>query len=388
MEHASFTDTLRQRQARKMHLLGQMTAGFAHDINNILSVVTGAARLLEREITRDFGAQAVARYAERLDAIVQAGARGAELSRQLLHFGQADDGSIAQCDLVACVEDNRALLQSILTRRISLDVRLPDQPVWVRGRADGITQILVNLAMNARDAIAQDGGVSLSVVIPSPREAALVFADTGKGIDPDIMPHIFKPFFSTKTHAGGLGLGLSLAHELMHACHGQIYARSAVGIGTEITLSFPRMGLMMAVDSPVQIPVPDILSDRTVLVVDDEEALLPIIADQLDAMGMKVLRAANADMALRIQNRHDAPIDFLLTDVVMPGVNGVSLAEKMRAVRPHVGIVYMTGYARNPEIIRHMAPLPEQALVVTKPLDPDALSHALEQALAQVQGMT
>lgn len=366
-------------------MLGQMTGGFAHDINNILAVITGAAKLLERDAHKQFDAAQMERITPRITAITHAAARGAELSQRLLRFGQDDSLAPAQCDLTALLRDNAPLLQSVLTRRITLTINAPDQPVWVHGQTDTITHIIMNLAMNAREAITHDGTVTVSLILPSPQEVVLLFHDTGCGIDPSNTPHIFDPFFTTKTRAGGLGLGLSLAGDMMRSYDGSIHARSAIGIGTEITLTFRRMCLM-AVSTHALNDTAD-FTERTILVVDDKEDLLPILAEQLDSMGLKVLRAANADAALRIQHNYDAPIDFLLTDVVMPGLNGVRLADQLRASRPQVGVVYMTGYARNPEIIRRMAPLPEHALVVPKPLDTRVLSDALEQALAQVQGM-
>lgn len=373
-------EEIKRQRAQKMQALGQLTGGVAHDINNILAIIEGSTRMLEKQL----GPQNP--HMERLSAILQATQRGADLTKRLLHFGHSNPMPTPRCDLVASVLENKTLLRPLLSSRIDLVFRLPSQPVWIHCDEDSLTQILINLALNARDAIPHSGTVTIEVLTSS-EKAVLAFADTGRGIDPEIMPYIFDPFFTTKTREGGMGLGLSMLHDVMTSLGGTVDARSALGYGTEFSVVFPRVGFQ-AVPKPELNAVNMALQNKTVLIVDDEEELLPILENQLATMGLKVLKAANADVALLMQENYPEHIDLLLTDVVMPGLNGVRLAEMMCDTRPEMGVVYMTGYTRNPDIINTLAPLPEAALIVPKPLDTNILSDALEQALLRVQQMT
>lgn len=365
---------------QKLQSLGQLAGGVAHDFNNILSIIEGYARILERQFGPTHDAN------EKLQHILAATKRGAGLTRRLLAFGRQDILSGKICDLTQTVRESEALLKPLLSERIQLEISLPAHSLYVPCDADVISQILLNLATNARDAIQDSGNVWIRVTADSASRASLSVIDNGCGIPEDILTRIFEPFFTTKPQGQGTGLGLSMIAGLMQQMQGSIDVESIAGHGTKFLLNFPRT-------SAPALPLKEShrqdtsLKQKTILVVDDEEALLPVLQLQLQELGMKVLQAANAERALVVQEDYQEPIDLLLTDVVMPGMNGAKLAELFTSLRPETGVVFMTGYPNRGTAIGHASPLPQDALVVPKPLSPDELSPALEKALRLVRTM-
>lgn len=364
---------------QKLQALGELAGGVAHDFNNILSIIEGYARMLERQLGWEHPAY------EKLEPILAATRRGASLTRRLLAFGRQQILPQGQCDLAQVVQENEVLLRPLLTYRVGLHLLLPQEPVFIGCDADTISQILINLAVNARDAIKEQGAVWIAVAAHD-NDVKLVFSDNGSGMLPEIQARIFEPFYTTKPQGQGTGLGLSMIAGLMQQLNGQIEVNSRPNEGTQFVLTFPRVAAQAVTEAPSLITPAD-LRNKTVLIVDDEEALLPVLEAQLKELGMKVLKAANADKALMLQEDYDGKIDLLLTDVVMPGLNGVRLAELATSLRPEMGVVYMTGYPNRGAAAQQGASLPPQALVLPKPLPLDELSPTLQKALARVSAM-
>lgn len=368
-------------QQQKLLALGQLAGGMAHDFNNILSIIEGYARMLQRHCSEDSFAT------EKLAHIQMATRRGAGLTKQLLTFGRQNIRADQTCDLAAVVRENEILLHPLLSPRIQLTVLTPDTPVTVTCDPDTISQVLINLATNARDAIREEGKVRIEV-IATETKAFLLVTDDGAGIEHTILPKIFDPFFTTKEQGKGTGLGLSMIAGEMQRLGGGIHVESTPGSGTCFTLEFPltttavdtKRDALFAADQ-------SLLQQKTILVVDDEEEFLPVIEDDLTRMGLKVLKAANADRAMVLQAHYQDSIDLLLTDVVMPGMSGLKLAEAFAQARPEAGIVFMTGYPARGETAqtRDLA-FPENALILPKPLALEQVSATLQKALDRLTG--
>ncbi len=367
---------------QKLQALGQLAGGVAHDFNNILSVIEGYARMIERQLGREHPMH------DKVDHILTATKRGASLTRRLLAFGRQQILPEASCDIAQVIRDNEVLLQPLLTRRIHIALPATRELFYVPCDDDTLSQIIINLAVNARDAM-PDGGTITMNLSGDADTVTLRFADTGFGIPPYVLPKIFDPFFTTKEQGKGTGLGLSMVSGFMRQIEGDIRVTSETNKGTIFTLIFPRAQTKnkFADDKKDSHTGYSLLRDKTVLVVDDEEQLLPLVEAQLQDLGMKVLKAANADTALILQEDYRDKIDLLLTDVVMPGLNGVRLSELLQSLRPDIGVVYMTGYANRADTETHMSPLPRDALVIPKPLQPDSISPALLAALQRVHDM-
>jgi two-component system cell cycle sensor histidine kinase/response regulator CckA len=368
-------------QQQKLLALGQLAGGVAHNFNNILSIIEGYTRILQRELGGNPD------IVEKLHNISLATQRGGALTRQMLVFGRQHVGPGKACDLVGALNDSTTLLRPLLGPHISLGLYAPATPVFIPCDSDMLAQMVMNLVTNARDALVESGSPTPTVRLDVAATDTRVFAfvtDNGTGIPAHILPHIFDPFFTTKDQGKGTGLGLSMVAGLMHQIGGAITVESTLGTGTCFTLDFPRASPMSLI-TPQQQTRPDTLTQKTILIVDDEESLLSIIEDDLQHMGLRVLKAANAANALVLQQQYKDSIDLLLTDVVMPGITGVQLAEKFSEFRPDTGIVFMTGYPfRGEAAPGGGARMPDNALVLPKPFHTSGLSDALQKALDRV----
>jgi two-component system cell cycle sensor histidine kinase/response regulator CckA len=333
---------------QKLQTLGRMAGSIAHDFNNLLAIIEGYAHILQRQFSTDPA------VSEKLQAILHATQRGASLTGRLVEF-QQEKPDTKSCDLVALMRDNIVLLKPLLSSRVELIVHLPDGTARIPCHPDELTQAILGFALSARTRRA--GQVTLAVTISHDR-AILSFKDNSPN-----------PIGEDKATADDL----QQAFALVQRCGGMMDLYTYPQQGNEIVAMFP---LVKEQVNPLQ--------NKTILVVDDEEDLLPVLQDQLENLGLKVLKAANASSALLLQQNHSGVIDFLLTDVVMPGTDGVSLAEIMSHQSPQMGVVYMTG---RPESRQYLSPVSDEALVVTKPLRPETLSTALQQALEKVRDL-
>ncbi|MCO5171356.1 MAG: response regulator, partial [Planctomycetes bacterium] len=357
------------RQAQKMEAIGRLAGGVAHDFNNLLTAIIGYSELLADQVPPGPQRRAV-------EQIRQAGQRAAALTHQLLAFSRKQVLQPEVLDPGRVVAD----LQDMLRRLISEDIEVVTDlaPDVGRLRADRaqLEQVIVNLAVNARDAMPRGGRLTISTrqAPGDPPRVVLTVSDTGEGMSPEVLAHIFEPFFTTKEVGRGTGLGLSMVYGIVKQSGGDVQVRSAPGAGTTFELAFPA-----AADDPAPAgqrkptaPVPG--GRETVLVVEDEDAVRQLVREVLSGRGYHVLEAARGEQAIDLAAGRDGPIDLVLSDVVMPGINGRDLVERLTALRPGLRVLFMSGHSGD---LLARAEVEPWATVLEKPFTPDHLSGAV-----------
>jgi two-component system, cell cycle sensor histidine kinase and response regulator CckA len=338
-------------QIKKMEALGRLASGIAHDFNNLLMGIMGCCKLAERKLAADSPARP---YLEEMCAGAE---RGTTMTRQLLSFSRKRPDRARSISLNAVVRSASELLRPLLGEHIEMHLQLADEQPAVVADPSQIEQILMNLGSNARDAM-RDGGrllvetrpLTLSAVAlsarPDKRPGAwvrLTVSDTGHGMDAATLAHAFEPFFTTKRGEQGTGLGLATVYGLVEQLGGFIQVESAVGRGARFSLFFPRV--RAAEERPADpAHVRASTGPGTVLVVEDERLVRMTVCDYLKGGGYAVLAAASPEEALELASRQPGSIDLLLTDMVMPGMSGRALAEKLLARRPQPKVLYMSAY--------------------------------------------
>jgi PAS domain S-box-containing protein len=367
-------------QSQKLEALGQLTGGIAHDFNNLLMIVTGHAQVLRRRLKESKDLRAI-------EAISAAASRGEGLTRQLLAFSRRQQLSPVPVDLYARIEAMREMLASSLRDNIELAYDVP-QGLWSVEVDPGELELaLVNIAVNARDAMPDGGTITLSARNVTLRPGADVGAlagdfvalsvtDTGGGIAPDILPKVFEPFFTTKAVGRGTGLGLSQVHGFAHQSGGTVTVGSEVGRGTTITVYLPRSHApVFAMPPAAETPVPR-RGEGTVLIVEDNIDVAEATAALFEHLGYRVVRALDASEALaRLQD--DEEIDLVFTDIVMPGgMNGIALAQEVRKLRPNIPVLLTSGYSDA------ACDAGGQFALLRKPYDLPTLERALGEVLA------
>jgi PAS domain S-box-containing protein len=348
------------RQAQKMEAIGRLAGGMAHDFNNLLTAILGYGELTltrlgeESPIHRD------------VSEIVAAGRRGAQLTRRLLSFSRRTALATETIDLNATVHDMEGLLGRLIGEDVTIRLDLDPATPAIRGDRSQIEQIVLNLAVNARDAMPSGGSLELASrrVVLDAREAArrlglapgvyavLSVTDTGCGIDPETQARIFEPFFTTKETGEGTGLGLSMVFGIARQSGGSVEVTSEVGAGTEFRVYLPEAERSPPAEpaepAPRPASAPDLPAPRegaTIMVVEDEEATGGLVARLLREKGYEVMIARNGVEARLLADQRPEGIDLLLTDVVMPMISGPELAEELRARWPDLRVLFMTGYS-------------------------------------------
>ncbi|MEO5766380.1 MAG: PAS domain S-box protein [Casimicrobiaceae bacterium] len=339
------------RQAQKMEAVGQLAAGVAHDFNNLLTVILGFCELLLTDL--DPADWSYADIAE----IQKAGTRAARLTRQLLTFSRKEIIQLTLLDLNAVVGDVRSLLDHLIGEQVVIKIEIGADLAPVTCDHGQVEQVILNLAINARDAMPKGGTLTISTAnvdfdeanarmhecVRAGRYVALRVADTGTGMSREVQAHMFEPFFTTKGVGKGTGLGLATVHGIVTRCFGGFSVESEIGRGTSFTAYFPRAD---TATPRVAVPPAAVRPRRelkTVLLVEDEGALRAVTQRLLVRLGYTVLLAANAAEAMQLF-ADNASIDLLLTDVVMPGASGPELAVRLVAERPALKAIYMSGY--------------------------------------------
>jgi signal transduction histidine kinase/CheY-like chemotaxis protein len=381
-------------RSQRLESLGQLVGGVAHDCNNVMAVILSSAALIDEDLTEMLGRQPnaeLATLARDVRKIRQAGERVAALTRQLLTFASREELRPELIDLNEVVSDVGRLLAHTLGDDIKVSVSVAGELPKVHVDAGRIEQALINLALNARDAMPRGGVVSLttSTLIPDPgdvtrpagRYAVLEVTDTGAGMPPDVVERAFEPFFTTKTHRGGTGLGLASVHGAVTQAGGAVAIDSYVGEGTTVTIWLPA-----ATSIPLAGRERDSGVDgserptaQTILLLDDEEELRAIIERILRQAGYTVLAARSGTQALQLAERHEAPIDLLLSDVTMPGMAGPEVATKLRQRRPGIPIVFMSGYLR--DLLATGTAVPSDVILIEKPFTKAGLLEKVATAL-------
>jgi PAS domain S-box-containing protein len=357
-------------KTQQMEAIGRLAAGVAHDFNNLLQVIIGCSEILHFSLPAD------SFEATKLNMILEAGNRGHELTRQLLAFSRKQVLQPKVLNLNAVVSELEGMLRPLIGEDIVLATVLEPDLAPLRADANQLEQVLMNLAVNARDAMPQGGRLSIQTANAElgPNDVAryryvepgayvrLQVSDTGQGMDAKILSHIFEPFFTTKESGKGTGLGLSTVYGIIKQSGGYIWAESQPGQGTTFTIYLPQAEEAGTASESSAVPASMRRGTETVLVVDDEEAVATTVGAILTKGGYTVLQARSAGDALLVSERHEGPVHLLLTDVVMPTMNGRELAERLTAARPEMRVLYMSGYADN-VIVSHGVLAPEVELL-------------------------
>jgi CheY-like chemotaxis protein len=339
------------RQAQKMDAVGQLAGGVAHDFNNLLTVITSYGQFLLNALPEQDPRRSDAHQ------ITQAAARAASLTRQLLAFSRRQVLQPQVLDLNEVIGEMQNLLRRVISEDISLVTQLENGIGAVRADRGQIEQVVMNLVVNARDAMVSGGVLAISTrlvhldtayarrhagVNPG-RHVVISVRDTGVGMDVQTQQRMFEPFFTTKAKGKGTGLGLSTVYGIVRQSGGHIDVRSSVGRGTTIDIILPQVSATVPVKAEHSIgALPR--GTETVLVVEDEEAVRLIVRRVLEAQGYRLIEARDGHDALRICSQRGDEIDLVLSDVIMPGMGGRELSRALAATRPGLPILFMSGY--------------------------------------------
>jgi signal transduction histidine kinase/CheY-like chemotaxis protein len=365
------------RQAQKMETIGQLTGGVAHDFNNLLMAVMGNLDLLRKRLPDD------PRLHRLVDGALQGAERGASLTQRLLAFARQQDLRAVSVDLRALIEGMVDLLERSLGPRVALRIDIPAGLPPARIDANQLELAILNLAINARDAMPDGGTIDITVAehqakrdpaLAPGRYLMLSVADTGTGMSSEILKRAIEPFFSTKQVGKGTGLGLSMVHGLAVQLGGALQLTSMVGKGTCATLVLPVATVAPEAESPAPV-AGKVRRSAVILFVDDDPLIAMSTVEMLEDLGHRVIGVSSGQHALDIL-RSEQPVDLMVTDHMMPGMTGLELAAASREVRPSLPVLLATGYAELPEGTQ--LDLPRLA----KPYHQDQLRDQLDQLLA------
>jgi PAS domain S-box-containing protein len=359
------------RQAQKMEAVGQLAGGIAHDFNNLLTVINGQAALLLQDVAAGTPAADAAR------AILKAGQRAAGLTQQLLAFSRKQIVAPRVLDLNAVVADTEAMLRPLIGEDVFLTRDLQPGLGAVRADPTQVQQVVMNLAVNARDAMPQGGRLSLLT-----RDAGafvlLAVTDTGCGMTAEVKAHLFEPFFTTKGPGEGTGLGLPTVYGIVKQSGGHIEVESQPGEGTAVRVYLPRADGAPAEERPNgEGPLPR--GSETVLLAEDEDGVRALVRQVLQAGGYAVLEARDGAEALGLAEQHRGRVDLLVTDVVMPGLDGRALAERLVGHYPGLKVLYLSGYTDD-AVVRHGV-RQEKVHFLQKPFSPADLARKVREVL-------
>jgi signal transduction histidine kinase/DNA-binding response OmpR family regulator len=374
------------RQTQKMDAIGQLAGGVAHDFNNLLTAILGYCELVLSDLEPGDPHQAD------VEEIQKAGTRAVGLTRQLLMFSRKQIIEPARLDLNGIVTDMRMMLCRLIEADVRMVLALTPAPVFIDADRGHVEQIVMNLAVNARDAMPRGGTLTIGtrdVVVEAGAEAArlgvspgryamLSVCDTGTGITPEVLARLFEPFFTTKELGKGTGLGLATVHGIVESLGGCVDVASAPGKGASFRVYFPMAGPRVAISAAPLVVARVRTAAETVLVVDDDDGFLELVRRLLERQGYTVLLAQNADDAQRLFDAHPS-IDVLLTDVVMPGASGLELTQRLCEQRPGLKVVYMSGYPA--EAIASHGVLNPGIALLHKPFTAGMLTRKIREAL-------
>jgi signal transduction histidine kinase/DNA-binding response OmpR family regulator len=364
------------RQAQKMETIGQLTGGVAHDFNNLLMAVMGNLDLLRKRLPAD------PRLHRLVDGALQGAERGASLTQRLLAFARQQDLRAVPVDLRALIQGMSNLLERSLGPRVALRLDLPEGLPPARIDANQLELAILNLAINARDAMPDGGAIEIKVSEYQAKKDSglqpgtylrLSVIDTGAGMTPEILKRAIEPFFSSKPLGKGTGLGLSMVHGLVVQLGGTLQLSSIVGKGTTATMVLPVATSMPEAEGPA-LPAQKVKRSAVILFVDDDPLIALSTIEMLEDLGHRVIGATSGRHALDIL-KSEQPLDLMMTDHVMPGMTGLELAAASRQVRPALPVLLATGYAELPDGVQVDVPR------LAKPYHQDQLRDRLDQLL-------
>jgi PAS domain S-box-containing protein len=375
------------RQAQKMEAVGRLAGGVAHDFNNLLMVIKGHTELLLNSLDPSD------HVARKIGQIDRSADRAAALTRQLLAFSRMQVLQPRAISINSIVEEMGKLIPRLIGEDIELVVRTSADLGTIRADAGQMEQIIMNLAVNSRDAMPNGGRFIIETsnveldsyyssahpIVKPGRYVLLAVSDSGIGMDAETQAHIFEPFFTTKEQGKGTGLGLATVYGVVKQSGGFIWVYSELGKGTTFKIYLPRVDEPATVAASGQTPAQLMRGSETVLLAEDEQDVREVAREFLESAGYTVLEAAGGDAALDLASRHAGKIDLLITDMVMPGISGQDLARKMRGLRNGLSVIYMSGYSEH--AASEAAKSDSSAPVLTKPFNRTALLRMIRDVL-------
>ena len=375
------------RQAQKMESVGRLAGGVAHDFNNLLMIINGYAEFLLKALKPGDPLRSHAEH------IQKAGQRAASLTQQLLAFSRKQIVEFKLVDLNALIADAVKMLPRLLGEDVEFVTRLTSTSALILADPNQLHQVLMNLVLNARDAMPGGGRLLIETatvdpdglsapedvpVMPGPY-VRMAVSDTGMGMDQETLKNIFEPFFTTKEQGKGTGLGLSTVYGVVRQSGGWINVQSKPGKGTTFEVYLPRAEGVPAVEEAAPSTATAAGGSETVLVVEDQVEVRKLVLTVLKREGYRLLEAGGGDKALLVAGQHPGPIHLLVTDVVMPGMTGRELAAVLTARRPEMKVLYMSGYAE--DVIAHRGVLENGVAFMQKPFPPDKLTQEVRKLL-------
>jgi signal transduction histidine kinase/CheY-like chemotaxis protein len=388
LEHSAAEKALREseemlRHSQKMEAVGRLAGGVAHDFNNLLTAIIGYADLLRRKFAGDAGVRQPA------DLIHQAGEQAAGLTRQLLAFSRKQLLQPKIIDLNTIVTNLQRLLQRIIGEHIEIITEPAGAPACVKADPGQIEQVIVNLGVNARDAMPRGGRLWIRTrhwvvdeahpvpELPLGSYVAIEVTDTGEGMDPETKARIFEPFFTTKGPGKGTGLGLATVYGIVKQSHGTIVVESERGIGSTFRILLPQATGPLEVIAPVAAPSKTTGREESVLIVEDEEIVRALLCEILRDDGYRVRATGRGSEALRLAE--EEAVDLLISDVVMPEMNGADVGKRVHQICPKARVLFVSGYSENDMADQGMESLAFQ--VLQKPFTPETLVRKVREIL-------
>jgi nitrogen-specific signal transduction histidine kinase len=387
LDMTEFESTIQQlHHAQKMELVGALAGGVAHDFNNLLTVITGYSALA-------LGRPLDSELKEEISQIKEAAGRAASLTQQLLAFSRRQVLQPRNISLNAVLAPIEKLLRRTLGGNVELVTSLEQALGTVHADPAQMEQVVINLAINARDAMPHGGKLFFETKnlelsspypergfeIPAGRYVMLAITDTGTGIPPELQDRIFEPFFTTKEIGSGTGLGLSTVYGIVKQSGGYVWVYSDVGVGTTFKICLPRVDSAVDTFRPLESGPDTLRGTETVLVVDDNVRVCELTAKVLRQYGYQVIVANSGDDAMRCAGQFDGEIHLLVTDVVMPKTSGKDLAQRLRCARPRLSVLYMSGY---PHLALPGASVVDfRSTILPKPFAPSELARQARKAI-------
>jgi PAS domain S-box-containing protein len=380
------------RQAQKMEAVGRLAGGVAHDFNNLLMVIKGHTELLLNALSPS---DDVTRKIQQIDRSAD---RAASLTRQLLAFSRRQVLQPHVMNLNSVVDEMGKLLPRLIGEDIDLVINMAEDLGAVRADASQIEQVIMNLAVNARDAMPSGGRLRIETsnaeldhsyaarhpIIQAGRYVLLAVTDTGTGMDPETQAHIFEPFFTTKEQGKGTGLGLATVYGVVKQSGGFIWVYSELGKGTSFKIYLPRVDQPAEGTTSSQVFTVEPRGTETVLLAEDEQDVREVAREFLESGGYTVIEASNGAEALRLAAEHKGRIDLLVTDMVMPGMTGQELAGLLQKVCSGLAVIYMSGYSE--DAAAEAAESDASTRLLTKPFSKNMILRTLREVLSRSRG--
>jgi len=375
------------RQAQKMESIGRLAGGVAHDLNNLLTPIRGYAELLTIKIRED---TSLLGYAQQIH---HAADRAKDLTQQLLAFGRKQTLKMEEMNIAEGIRKFESILRQTIREDIDLKFDLDEEDGYVKIDQSQIGQVLMNLAINAQDAMVEGGVLTVETAnielneeytrrhpeLEPGRYVLVTVSDTGEGIDKETIPHIFEPFFTTKSDTEGTGLGLATVYGIVKQHKGHISVYSEIGYGTTFRIYLPRIESIEQEKQVVGQTTRKYVGDETILITEDDDMVRNYVASLLIDQGYKLLEASNAEVALGIVEEQGEEIELLITDVIMPQVNGRDLYEKVSQLYPDMRVLFISGYTN--EVIAKHGMLEPDVNFLQKPFSNKQLTEMVRQIL-------